>query len=146
MKIYLAARYSRIEELNAYRAELEAWGHTVTSRWLNGEHQIHGYEAARAVERNELDSCPESGALFAGDDVEDLTEAEIVIAFSEQPRNGNTGRGGRHVELGLALAMGKRIILIGPRENVFHCLPQVEHWADWAAFRFNLSPYKIGNI
>jgi len=40
MKIYLAARYSRREELAAYRTELEALGHTVQARWLNGEHQL----------------------------------------------------------------------------------------------------------
>ena len=39
MKIYLAARYSRREELCGYRSELEAIGHTVTSRWLNGKPQ-----------------------------------------------------------------------------------------------------------
>lgn len=40
MKIYLAARYSRREELCGYRSELEARGHRVQARWLNGEHQL----------------------------------------------------------------------------------------------------------
>src|ERR1700683_5297127 len=39
-KAYLAARYSRRLELCRYRAELTRLGITVTSRWLNGSHQI----------------------------------------------------------------------------------------------------------
>lgn len=134
MNIYLAARYSRIDELNFYKRELEAWGHIVTSRWLNGEHQIHGYDAYQVARGNDLVTFPEKAALFAQDDVEDLAAADVVISFSEEPRNGNSGRGGRHVELGLALAQEKRLILVGPRENVFHCLPMVERWPDWSAF------------
>jgi hypothetical protein len=41
------------------------------------------------------------------------------------------GKGGRHVEYGLALGLGKRLIICGPRENIFHTLPQVEHYPDW---------------
>lgn len=40
MKIYLAARYGRREELAGYRKELEAEGHIVTSRWLRGNHDL----------------------------------------------------------------------------------------------------------
>jgi len=40
MKIYLASRYSRREELCGYRTQLESMGVEVTSRWLNGAHQI----------------------------------------------------------------------------------------------------------
>jgi len=38
LRIYLASRLSRIKELQYYREQLEAKGHTVTSRWLNGDH------------------------------------------------------------------------------------------------------------
>ena len=31
----------------------------------------------------------------------------------------------------MALALKKRLILAGPRENVFHTLPEVEHYASW---------------
>jgi hypothetical protein len=49
-----------------------------------------------------------------------LLAAEMVISFT-----GGGGKGGRHVEFGLAVAAGKRLVVIGPRENVFHCLPGV---------------------
>jgi hypothetical protein len=40
MKIYLAARYSRHPELQAYTRDLQAHGFEVTSRWLWGDHEI----------------------------------------------------------------------------------------------------------
>lgn len=44
MKIYLAARYSRLNELKNYCIELENIGYTITSRWIKGNHQIdHAY-------------------------------------------------------------------------------------------------------
>jgi hypothetical protein len=34
-------------------------------------------------------------------------------------------KGGRHSEVGAAIALGKRVWLIGPREQVFHYHPLV---------------------
>jgi hypothetical protein len=131
MKIYLAARYSRREELCLYAKNLRQMGFTITSRWLNGNHQISddGLSAeAKAEERTR----------FALEDYEDLMAADICINFTETPR-GTNSRGGRHVEFGAALAAGKRVIVVGHRENVFHCLPQVEFYATWSACSWRLS-------
>lgn len=124
--IYLAARYSRREELVLYRAILTKFGHTVTSRWLNGNHQISddGLSAEAAEEER---------IRFAEEDWEDLTDAEVVVSFTEPPRATNS-RGGRHVEFGAAMALGKRVIVVGPRENVFHCRRIVEWYPDWEWF------------
>lgn len=64
-------------------------------------------------------------AHFANNDWEDVTGADLVISFTEAPRS-SANRGGRHVEYGIALALKKRVIVIGYRENIFHWLPQVE--------------------
>ncbi len=128
MKIYLTGRYSRISELNQYAKELSENGHTVTSRWLHGFEQTD--EEAVAV-INAEDSIPEIGARFAQGDLEDINEADAVIAFTERPRS-NQGRGGRHVEFGIAVALEKGLIVVGPRENIFHCLPQVEVCDTWS--------------
>ena len=48
MKIYLASRYSRIEELKGHAEELVILGHEVTSRWLKGGHRVD--DEALAVE------------------------------------------------------------------------------------------------
>jgi len=100
---HLAARYSRREELCGYKADLEARGHRVPARWLLGEHQIHGLEAARAVE-NDGPVHVAQAALFAEDDIEDLFGADMIVNFTEMPRHGAT-RGGRHVDYGVALGL-----------------------------------------
>lgn len=128
MKIYVAARYSRFKEMQGYRDQLHALGHVVTSRWIDGDHQID--DAGLSSEAKE-----EERVRFAQEDLTDLVEADWVISFTEKPRSSNS-RGGRHVEFGMAVALEKRVVVIGFRENVFHCLPQVEFFETWAAFAF----------
>jgi hypothetical protein len=48
----------------------------------------------------------------------------------DEPRSIRS-RGGHHVEFGYALAQGKRIILVGHRENVFNYLPEIEFIETW---------------
>lgn len=123
MKAYLAARYSRIDELNTYREHLRMMGVEVTSRWLDGEH--------RAADED-LTANVDLAHRFAADDLQDIRAADVLVAFTEEPRSG-ASRGGRHVELGWALASNKKILVCGPRENVFHCLGQVEVYPTWPA-------------
>ena len=123
MRIYLAARYSRREELCGYKRELEALGHEITGRWLLGNHQID--DAGLSAEASAADR-----RRFAEEDWADLLRARCCIAFSEPPRSSNS-RGGRHVELGGALAAGMRVIVVGPAENVFMCLGRVERYDAW---------------
>jgi hypothetical protein len=136
-QFYLASRYSRREELCRYRSQLnhifKAIGWKVQARWLDGEHQWDGkmLEVANAYEGG-ADQIPPEAARFAEDDWEDVLAADIVINFTEQPRSPNGfGRGGRHVEYGIALGMGKQVIVVGHRENIFHLLPVVQFVPDW---------------
>jgi len=115
MKIYLASRYSRFREMQGYRDELESAGHVVTSRWINGDHQID--DQGLSVQAK---------------------EAERIRFASEAPRS-SSSRGGRHVEHGMALALGKRVMVVGHRENVFHCLPEVEFFPAWQDARAALN-------
>lgn len=123
MKIYLASRYSRFREMQDYRRDLEARGHIVTSRWINGGHQID--DAGLSAQAKESERV-----RFAEEDLADLLAAECVVSFTEPPRSTNS-RGGRHVEFGVAVGLGKRTIVVGSRENVFHCLPGVEFHLEW---------------
>ena len=128
-RIYLAARYGRRNELNGYATDLRDRGFEVTSRWLQGDKQRHGKDAADAVENKEGVS-PVFGRLFAIDDYEDIARSDIMVAFTETPRT--SSRGGRHVEFGIALALRKKIIVVGPRENIFYCLnTNVRHAIEW---------------
>lgn len=125
MRIYLASRYSRREELVQYRADLERLGHAVTSRWLNGEHQIDDRGLSVEAKREER-------TRFASEDFDDVTASDLVISFTEVPRSTTNSRGGRHVEHGIALGRGLSVWIVGPRENVFHCLPCVRVFESWA--------------
>jgi hypothetical protein len=139
MRIYLAARYTRRLELCEYKSQLEELGCTVTSRWLNGSHQISnqgvpiGDSGELLVEKGDR-KAREMCEHFAKEDREDVYAADIVIAFTEKPRSGNS-RGGRHVELGLAIARGKRIYIVGPLENIFCWLPELTHFSEWPMIR-----------
>lgn len=128
MLIYLAARYARRAEMAGYARELDAMGYHVTSRWIHGSHELDDHPA------------PAERARLAAEDLEDLLAADVVISFTEQPRAAldKPGHGGRHVEFGLALALGKRVMIVGPRENVFHWLPAVECCESWEQAREHL--------
>lgn len=70
--------------------------------------------------------------------------AELQINFTEPPRS-NASRGGRHVECGIGLATGARIIVVGYRENIFHWLPRVEFCESWEAAKVLCSNTKLSS-
>ncbi|MFA5266310.1 MAG: hypothetical protein WC378_21005 [Opitutaceae bacterium] len=134
MRIYIAARFDRLPEMNIHADELRQKGHIVDCRWLNGSHQLH--PGAEQLDGSagfiSVDEGVTMQALpFALDDVEDLAAADAIILFSEWPES-HSKRGGRHVEFGIALGLNKKLFIVGPpRENVFHCLPQVTRFNTW---------------
>ena len=138
MKIYLAGKYSRKEELIGYAKELAELGHSVVSSWLwtsLDDPQAKEVEVA-------TESVPQlAGEVFALWDMIDLYNADMLVSFTEPVRGENKDRGGRHVELGVALARGMMIIIVGPRENVFYCHPDVEAVATWEDAKKMLSQY-----
>jgi hypothetical protein len=143
VRIYLAARYSRRTELCGYREDLERLGHRVPARWLDGNHQISD-EEMEALEDKEK---AEKRQRFAEEDYQDLCTCARTISFTEIPRT-STSRGGRHVEFGVALACGQSVWIVGPRENVFHCLHDVRQFDTWdevlAALRLEQDQARAG--
>lgn len=113
MRVYLASRFSRREEMVRYAEELKARGHEVDARWLTDPHH-------RVSGRHE---DAEFNAGLAEHDYEDISKCDVLILFNDK----DGGRGGRYVELGLALAWGKRVMLVGERTNVFTFLGRVEY-------------------
>lgn len=150
MRIYLAARYSRRLELCDYREQLREMGHTVQAVWLDGEHQISdhgtpiGEHGEALVEGDDGSQSARAAALrqkFAHDDFRDVSMCELLIAFTEPPRS-NASRGGRHVELGIAMGMMKQVWVVGPRENIFCWLEDVRQFDTWEMCLAFLSPRK----
>lgn len=91
--------------MKQHRDAIAALGHTVTSRWLD--------------EKDGTDL-----QIAAIIDIDDLRSSDAVIVFTEDSSVGYT-TGGRHVELGFALAIHKPICIVGPRENVFCHMNQI---------------------
>lgn len=130
-KVYLAAAYRRQDEMRGVRDVLQALGYQVTSRWIDLD---EGTSDPAGLGPADLEGQPERGAPFALKDKADIQAAETVISFT-----GVAGRGGRHVEFGIGLALGKRLVVVGPREHVFHALPEVEWFPDWSRLVMYLS-------
>ncbi len=103
MKLYLAGPLSAVADIRALGARLVEAGHTLTSRWL---------------------SRPPSKdyAALAREDLADIDACDGLILWTSQARHFG---GARHTEAGYALGRGKRIVVFGPRENLFYTLPAV---------------------
>jgi hypothetical protein len=115
-KFYIAARYGRKDEAFEIAQHLEMRGHKVTSTWV------------RQVEDEMLyTEGPDAAGLFAQKDLEEIKLADMLVYLSEDEKN-EWGRGGRHVEFGYALGLGKLVGIVGPLENLFHYLPYVVHF------------------
>lgn len=118
MKIYLAGRYDTRLELANIAATLANYNHTITSRWLSGEHD---------------DIEPRLAAKL---DLEDIDSAEGIILLNRD--EDRTITNGRHFEFGYAYAKGKRMVILGTRSGVFHFLPQIEQYSNIADLVANL--------
>lgn len=126
MKFYLAAMYSRRDELREHARQLRAMGHIVTSGWLRERDDLSG----------DLVDSPAIYRDRAERDLNDIRMSEALIYFTEDPNVG-IKRGGRHFEAGFAVGIGKSLYIIGPRENIF-CYDrqhkQFERWEDFIAW------------
>lgn len=119
MKVYLAAQYPRRDELRHVAALLRENNIEVTSRWLQESLPLG----------TQLPDLSDSDLReFADIDGEDIRAADTLVLFSEDPLIG-LPRGTHHTEFGYALGLGKRTIVVGGYENVFHYLPEVIHYA-----------------
>jgi len=129
--------------MRKYRDQLVAAvpGANVTSRWID----MHGGQP-ESVTPEIIAARPEECWKFAQAALEDLSNADAIVSFTG---DGGGGKGGRNIEHGVAiayvdnhiwLALGGpdrkafRLIVVGPRENIFHCHPATEVYATWVEF------------
>jgi len=114
MKVYLAACFEQQEEIKAKADELAALGIHVTSRWR--------------FEDSSLPETPERFDQCARVDLEDIRDADYLVVLTDQ----TSQRGGKHVETGYALGLGKPVMIVGRKENVFHYLKRgIVNVANW---------------
>jgi hypothetical protein len=108
--IYLCARYGRRTELQGYAVQLQAAGYAVTSRWL--------LDPPDSIDTGAIQLPPAVAQRVAQVDTADVHRADTLLCCTEAP-DSPYGRGARWVEYGLALAWNKRLLVVGPDENVF---------------------------
>lgn len=137
MRYYFAGRYSRHAELARYRDQLVLLPNTeVTSRWID----CHDGELEASYTPEALAADPAGCWKHGAADLADLLTADAIVSFTG---DGGGGKGGRHIEHGVAMHMwrrlepGFRLIVVGPRENIFHCHPATEVYPDWSAFLYH---------
>lgn len=123
-KVYLAARYSRRDELRALASHFRLAGFMVTSRWLYEDKPLNTQLG---------DDSPIFYQETAQVDLDDIDKADTLVFFAEDPHVG-VPRGGRHWECGYAYAKGKRIITIGGPENIFGYLSSILNFPTLNAF------------
>lgn len=122
--VYLSGQFEDGPVLRQVRDDLVGAGVRVTSRWLDVESSTPATASAHEA------GAAARLAAIAYQDFEDIRAADVVVVFN--PREAcNTGRGGRHVETGYALALRKHVIIVGARGNVFHWMPEVVLVEDW---------------
>ena len=132
VKIYLGATYSRRGEMRDVRDDLVVMGYGVTSTWVD-DHALLG----DGFGVPQLMADPDAARLQALRDAAQLAAADTMISFTD----GLLGRGGRHVEFGMAYAWEKRLIVVGPREHVFHMLYPTEVYPDWSTLHKTMATW-----
>jgi nucleoside 2-deoxyribosyltransferase len=123
-KIYLAAMFSLKDEIAKRKAELQLLGYTITSTWT---------EEKASPTCSLKDYGEDYHTLYAGRDIEEINSCDVLVLFTVDPDKA-TLRGGRHFESGYATGKQKQVVVVGPRENIFHYLPEVVVLNSWNQF------------
>lgn len=131
--LYLAAGYDQKERMREYREKLQATGDIIiTSRWLDEAEE-------KPLQDPEISKDPETAMRYGEMDFEDIDKAEVFVMFTDSPSTS----GGRHTELGYAIARCKVVIIVGPQENVFQAYSTAIHLATFeelTQFLFGATP------
>lgn len=142
MRYYFAGAYARRAELKAYADRLHGAriGAFVLSRWLT--HECGEADAGFSAPNLGSPAATAAAWTHGQRDLEDLSECHAIVSFT-----GEGTRGGRHIEHGVAISYHDnhpwdlsqrtepiRLVIVGPREHVFHCHPATEVFGDFDAF------------
>lgn len=119
LKVYLAAPFEQRESMLCLKDLLVSYGIVVTSTWLT---PADGNENNMATMGSKFHEC----RMRAVKDMEDIRQADYFILYKPKELHRVPTTGGHHVELGFCLGIGKPIIILGARENVFNYLPGIQ--------------------
>lgn len=91
MKLYIAGKWSEREEIKKIMEMFELRGHIITVDWTNHIHSTKSKE-------------------YAIEDIQGVKDCDVLIAYMKTP---GIFYKGCWVEIGAALALDKRVIIIG---------------------------------
>jgi len=123
LNIYIAAAWSRREEMKKLTKELERDipDLIVNARWIKIE----------PPEKTFWQRTPRENTRLAMEDQEDAVTSDVLIRFSDDLSakmvSARLATGSRMVEMGMAIMAGVPVIVVGGKQNLFDCLPQVQH-------------------
>lgn len=117
ISVYFAACYSDRNTIAKYATQLRNRSINVKSRWLTN---VEGQNNATF----------DDWTKWAAEDIEDIYQTSLTVFFTHE----GTCHGGRFVELGISLALGHIVFIIGPRENVFSYSPGIQQFECWQDF------------
>lgn len=135
MRLYIAGAYAARDVLREEKRFYEERGHRVISSWLQG---------TRPITPGTIGTSPESSLSdvkrHAIDDLSQVADADALVLYTAEAMvrlepslaGALLTSGGRHVEMGYAIAKGTPVIVVGPQENIFQrgiALP-AEHSVD----------------
>ncbi len=118
MRVYIAAPYGAREQVRGYADGLIKLGVTPTCQWVYGSRPITSGTTGTAPYLSDKDAN-----AYATQDLLDVASSDALVMLTEHASKiaaGGAASGGRHIELGYALALGKRVIVVGLAENIFH--------------------------
>lgn len=123
MKLYLAASWSRKDEIKAYAEQLNLLPNVIVkARWLF-EPVPEGIDFKDFAQER------------AKTDVEDVRYADALVRFTDDLSGEyvppSLATGGRMFEMGLAYALGKTVIAVGGVQPIFDYLPEIIHVANF---------------
>lgn len=120
-RIYVAASFHGIERIRDEVDSLEERGHDVLGVWHQPNDPIEAIWDGNFGGR--------IAQALALRDLHGIETCDLMVIDTLDP----SSTGGRNVELGYALALKKRIILIGPPTTVFFALIR-ESYPSWEEF------------
>jgi hypothetical protein len=116
MSAYVAARWDDRKLAMEAAAQLRDAGIVIHSTWLSPRDD-QSMDTLKAEGNIVIEA--RARALM---DVHEIAKSNLFVQLSPEAGFRNS-TGGKHVELGIAIALGKTIYIIGQRENVFHYHP-----------------------
>ena len=120
-KIYLASRYSDKAQIQKYADDLKFAGFECTSNWLKEPHQPDSMLSVLT---------PDLKIEYARQDVSDVLRSNVFVVFTAE-EDTPIIRGGHIFETGLAYAAKIPILVVGPRQCLFHWLPDIQICPTW---------------